>query len=489
MKEIKASHLLRYSLLLFFLIPYAIFLFYYKFSVDVDFSELLWALKNTVTQATLTALIVTALSIPLSQGLILLPERIQTVVKRLLIIPQILPALYSILIAFSVLNPFPMGTIGIVILFVLIDLGFATLMTFSATTEKLGHMSVIGEVYSLGKLKFLQKVYFPLLKQDLIVNFFIIFIFCLSSFSIPLIVGGGRGTNLEVLIYEKIFVEQNWSAAFSLCAFQSLAIFFLSFFLLKNKQKDSEPFVAGNYLKSYIGLAAIVGYLGLYLGGYFIGLFKSFAYVSFASMYVWDLYDAAVFTGKALAVYLAVNFILLWLWLWDFLNNKKFNLATNLISVSTVLVGFTLYLAFPVTREYDLIKMTLAMSILFFPSLFKLFLQKPIEDLRQQILVAEVYGVSKPQIIIEIIFRQISKQMLLWISFLIVWFISEYAVLKSLGVQTQTLGLVTEGFLSSYRLPLAYLMSFFILIYWVGALAVVSLILRVSYVAYKKLTF
>jgi thiamine transport system permease protein len=489
MKEFNSSRLVRYGLLFYFLIPYFIFIFYFKLTTDLNFSELWWAFKNSVTQSVLTALIVVALSIPLSQGLLLLPEVWQSFVKRLLIIPQILPALYSILIAFSVLNPFPMGTPGIVFIFVLINLGFATLMTLAATQEKLANLSLTSEVFSLRRSQFFTQIYLPLLKHDLVISFFIIFIFCLSSFSIPLIVGGGKGTNLEVLIYEKIFVEQNWSVAFSLCIFQSLVIFLLSLFVLKNKQKDAEPFLAGSYLKSYMGLALVLCYLGFYLGGYFLGLIKSFDYLSFATMYVWDLADAVKFTTKALIVYIAINFLLLGLWLYDFLANKKFNLATNLISVSTVLVGFSFYLVFPVTAAYDLIKITVAMSILFFPSLFKLFLQKPIEDLKQQILVAEVCGLSKLQIIIEIIFRQISKQMYLWISFLVVWFISEYAVLKSLGVQTQTLGLLTEGFLSSYRLPLSYLMSFFILIYWAVALLFIYYSLKVAYVAYKKFTY
>ena len=43
------------------------------------------------------------------------------------------------------------------------------------------------------------------------------------------------------------------------------------------------------------------------------------------------------------------------------------------------------------------------MSILFFPSLFKLFLQRPIENLQQQILVSKMYGLSKPKIIFEVI--------------------------------------------------------------------------------------
>lgn len=487
MKEIKPKQVLRLGLLLYFLIPYFVFLAYFEFSFELNFSEMLWAVRNSLLQSGLTATIALALSIPMSQGLFLLPDRIQKTAVRLLIVPQILPALYSILIAFSVVNPYPMGSQGIIILFVFINLGFATLLLFNATREKLGSLPLISEVYSLGRLNFFRKIYFPLLKADFVMNFFMIFIFCLSSFSVPLIVGGGRGTNIEVLIFEKIFVEQNWPAAFSLCLTQAVLIFGVSAVLLRGKP-NTEPteFSAGRYLRSPFGLLLIGAYLLVYFGGYAIGLIKSFSYFDFVYEYRAELFEVTLFTTKALLFYLLLNFILLVLWLFDYLENLTFTPANNLISASTVLIGFTLYLFFPLTKSFDIVKIIIGMSILFFPSLFKLFLQQPIENLQQQLLVSKVFGLSKPTIIFDIIFRQIPKEIFLWISLLTIWFVAEYALLKALGVQTPTLGLFSEGFLSSYRLPLSYFMSFYILIYWSIFMVILYFSQKVLYVAYKK---
>lgn len=490
MKEFKPAHVLRFGLVVYFLIPYFIFFSYYRVSFDVSYGELNWAFKNSVLQSTFASLIVIFLSVPMSQGLFLLPEKMQNIMGRLLVLPQILPALYSILIAFSVVNPFPIGSAGIVILFVLINLGFATILIFSAAREKLGMLPIISEVYSLGRFKFFSSIYFPLLRRDLAVNFFIVFIFCFSSFSIPLIVGGGRGTNLEVLIYEKVFVQQNWSAAFGLCLFQTLFIFAISFFVFRNKKDNMQvEFNSGNYLKSYLGFLLISVYLMVYIGGYSVGLFKSLSYIDFILEYKSELIAVTLFTTKALIFYLLLNFILLVLWIIDYLNSHRFNPAINLISVSTVLIGFAIYLALPVTKDYDVVKIIFATSVLFFPSLFRLFLQRSIESLQPQILISQMYGLSKLTIIVDVIFRQISRQMYLWLSLLIVWFVSEYALLKALGVQTQTLGLFAEGFLSSYRLPLSYLMSFYILIYWFFSVVLVYLISKVAYVVYKKSVF
>ena len=97
-----------------------------------------------------------------------------------------------------------------------------------------------------------------------------------------------------------------------------------------------------------------------------------------------------------------------------------------------------------------------------------------------------MYGLSKSKIIIEIILRQIPQQIFLWVSLLTIGFIAEYALLKVLGVQTPTLGLLSESFLSSYRLQLSYFMSFYILVYWFLVMLILYFSQKVLYVAYKK---
>lgn len=493
MKEIKffnkSAAFLRPALLVYFLIPYFFLFYYYKFTTEIDLLELFWAIKNSLLQSLVSAAVVVILSVPMSQGLFLLSPKFQNIFKRLLMIPQILPALFSILIAFTLFNPFPMGSEGIIILFIVVNLGFCTLLTYSATQERMGNLSLVSEIYSLGRMKFLSKIYFPLLRRDLITHFFIVFLFCLSSFSIPLMAGAGRGTNLEVLIYEKIFIEQKWSVAFSLSLLQAILIFIFSYFVFNNKAKPTDSFVSGNYLKFAPGLGLISLYLLFYVGGYARGLFSARSHLPFLWEYIAELGSVTWFTTKALFVYLVFNILLLGLWLQDFLLNKKFNLAINLISVSTVLVGFVFYLVFPNSREYDLIKITLGMSILFFPGLFKFFLQNSIEKLNKQIRVAQIYNLPKLQIIIEIILRQIIKPLYLWLSFIIILFIGEFALLRAMGVQNQTLGLLTQGFLSSYRLPLAYLMSLYLLIYWLIALFITYYLAKVFYVLYKKFNY
>jgi thiamine transport system permease protein len=486
MKATKASTLSSAFIALFFIFPYIVFLRFFEFSLNFNWSDFFWALRNTITQSTLAAAMTVVLALTLSRGLLLLSGRMNWIAKALLIVPQVFPAFFSILIALSILNPFPMGSPGMIFIYVMVNLGFATLLLASATEEKLGRLAVVSEIYGFSRANFYFKIYLPLLKSDLINVFFLVFIFCFSSFSVPLIVGGGRGTNIEVLIFEKIFIEQNWSAAFTLSLFQTSFIFALSYFLISNKASGTQKFEGGKLLKSKIGLILLCLYLLFYLGGYAKGLVQSFDYLELFKDWQQDLVESTWASLKILSGYLFLNFVLMYFWLADYINNKKFNWAGHLLSASTVVVGFSFYLLLPSTRSFDFLKIAMAMTCLIFPGLFRLFLQGPVAALQTQLQVAQIYGVPKHRIIFDIIVPQLKNRFLLWLSFLVVWFLSDYAIMKSLGVQTQTLGLMSEGFLSSYRLPLSYLMSFYILVLSSVVIFVLYSFMRVLHVAYKK---
>lgn len=476
-----------------FFIPYLVFLKYFHFSWGFDPGEVFWALRNSLVPSVAAAAAVTALGIPLSGGVRMLPARWRSRALGLLLAPQVFPVLYSLLIAFSLLKPFPMGVTGVGLVFALINLGFAGVLLFGAAERKLVRLAAISEVYGLGRTRFLWRIYLPLLRRDLVVVFFMVLVMCMASFSVPLIAGGGRGTNLEVLIYEKIFIQQDWNAAFTLSMLQTLLIFLVSLRLFgrRPEQEEAAPFAGSRrapvYLRSAGGLTLGAAYVILYLGGYFTGLRQSLGHLPFLFMYIWDLGAAALFTAQALAAYLLVNFLLLVLWLADFLRRGRFNPAVHLVSLSTVVTGFSLYLLFPVSARYDLPKISLGMTLLLFPVLFRLFLQRPVEELGRQITVARVHGLPARVILVEVILRQIRRPLLGWLAFLILWFAGDYAILKALGVQTQTLGLMSAGFLSSYRLPLSYLMSAIILLFWAVMTAAVWVCVKVGYVVYKKL--
>ena len=488
MKEIKAR-LLNWGLLLYFLIPYCIFIFFFGWKFEIDINESIWALRNSLLQAGVAAAIALFMAIPLSQGLLQAKPKVRPWLKLLLLLPQVMPALFSLLVAFTWVRPFPMGSTGIIIVYVLINVGFAAVLLAQAVESKLGNLANVAEVFSVSRSDFTRKIYLPLLKSDLRNIIFLIFAFCLSSFSIPLIAGGGKGTNLEVLIYEKIFLEQNWAKAFSLCLFQTVLVVLIGKLAVAKSSPGGAPFIEGRFLKSKTGLGLLLLYSSFFLGGYAAGLVKSFANFDFFRQYSEDLLPVTLYSLTALSLYLALNFALLAAWLLGFVLNGRFTKAHNLISISTVVVGFSVYLGFPSTREFDLVKIVLAMSFILFPALFKLFLQKPVEGLSRQIEIARLYGVKPAALLVNVIVRQLKGPLMLWLSVLVLWFLSDFAIIRSVGAQRQTLGLLSESFLSSYRLELSYLMSSYIILISVIFISSLYLVLRMVNVIYKKSAF
>lgn len=452
---------------LYFLIPYFAFLKFFSGSISMNGGELLWALKNSALQSSLASLICTGFGFLLACGLLTFPKKFQGSLLKLVLIPQILPSLFSILIAFSILNPFPMGHIGVIFIFILINLGFSAYQICIAIRNKMGHLALISEINGLKKNVFLRRVMFPLLWPDLKLNFFLVFLFCFSSLSIPLVAGGGHGTNLEVLIFEKIFIELNWDSAWILMLLQTGFVFLISFFFLKNQADVTSEFKMHSFYKSDFGGVVLIIYLLLFLGSYAVSFVTSVVAVDDLSSYSAEIWSAARNSLVLLFFVLLACFTLLILWIADYVQTLKHNIALNFISVSTVLVGFSFYVWFPQGVVFDLWKIPLAFSILFFPMLFKIFFEKKILQLQGQILAAKLFGISTRKIIFEVILNQCARVLFLSASLLAILSLSDFAISRALGAQTKTLGLLTANLLSSYRLDAAYLISGVILVIWV----------------------
>lgn len=472
-----------------FLLPYLVFFWRFGWTWSLDVSELRWAARNSVMQAGAAASVVLCMAVPMSFGLMRLPVFLREIIERFLILPQVLPVLYSLLIAFSLWSPFPIGSVGVSFVFILINAGFAALLAQRAMQINIGNLALISEVYGLGYFRFMRAVYLPLMWRDLSIIFFIIFTFCISSFSVPLIAGGGRGVNLEILIYEKIFVEQNWDAALVLSVLQTGLIFLLSMIVFRRRSEAPQSFEPSSYVRSWTGLLLILFYLVTYAAGYISGVAGALKYTPFLLLHIWDLAAAAMFTFKSLVICVLLNVAMLIAWVMHFIYRGKFNPGVHLISLSTVVTGFAIYLIFPVSADYDLIKIAFGTTLILFPALFRFFLQGPVENLRSHIEVARIFGLSPITILVDVVFVQLKRPLLVWTSFLTLWFAGDYAVMKALGVQSQTLGLMSAGFLSSYRMPLSYLMSINILLFWCVAMVIFYTAAKVGYVIYKKLTF
>ena len=468
--RMKAAKFPRYlisaCLFIFFLLPYILFLPFFKWQIHVDLPEILWAAKNSLIQAGSAAALCVVVGSFLSFGVFQLSEVNQKIISKILLLPFILPVFFSILISFSVLRPFPMGHAGVIFIFTLINLGFTVYQITFAIRQKLGSFAAVSELYGISKFKFFRKILVPLISADLKLNFILIFLFCISSLAVPLVAGGGKSSNLEVLIYEKIFIDQNWDTAWLLILIQSTGVFLLSYFCLRNNSFSVKAFNSHGFIKSKLALFGLAIYLVTYIGGYTWNLIQAFSAASKLLEFQNEIIQSTLNTFLIVICTLILTVLILLLWIFDYAQNLRPNFVTHLISVSTILVGFAFYLTFPQAKLFDYLKMPLAFSIIFLPLLFKMFLEKNVESLKTQIIVAKIHSISYPKIILEILFPQLRKPLAVGFSFLFICLISDFAISKSLGTQTLTLGLMAQSFLMSYRLELAFLLSFYMLFIW-----------------------
>lgn len=481
-----AQKLLPLAFILFFLTPYILLLKLISIPDSINFSELVWALRNSAIQATSAAGFSVVLGYYLSFGIFQLPLKLQNLISKLGLLPFVLPSLFSILIVFSLMNPLPMGHLSVISIFLVMNLGFSVLQISTAIKEKVGSMALVSELYGISKKQFRRKILLPLIATDLKLNFILIFLFCIASLAVPLAAGGGKGTNLEVLIYEKIFIDQSWDVAWILIALQGGMIFLLSALYLKPQSFVHKAFQNHRYLKSKISLAGVFTYFLVFGGGYLGSLVHSFSYIESLGEFRNELFQMTSDSLIIAALVLIVFFIVLFFWMLDFVIRLKQSNARHLISASTVLVGFSFYLFFPQTKSYDFIKLPLAYTIIFFPGLFKMFFEKKLSQLQFEITIAKIYNISLMRIIFRIIFAQI--RMALWISssLVLIWVLSDFAIARSLGTQTATIGLQAQNFLASYRLESSYLLSFYILVIWLILSAVAYLLLQGKHGTHKK---
>ncbi|MBF0280851.1 MAG: iron ABC transporter permease [SAR324 cluster bacterium] len=97
----------------------------------------------------------------------------------------------------------------------------------------------VAKTLGAGKSKVFFKIHLPLLMPSVLSSFVLIFLLCLNSFAIILVLGGGvRYTNMEVLIYQLARIELDFNGAASLACLQLLIS---SFFLFSVFRRAGNP--------------------------------------------------------------------------------------------------------------------------------------------------------------------------------------------------------------------------------------------------------
>ena len=129
------------------------------------------------------------------------------------------------------------GLKAVLIAHILLNAPFATRLFFQNLNSIPKKYIEIGEILNLNIYSFMLKIEWPILKQNLLSIFSIIFILCFLSFAIVMTLGGGpRISNIEVSIYQAVIFELNFNKAVILSLIQiliCLILLLIGFYKLK----------------------------------------------------------------------------------------------------------------------------------------------------------------------------------------------------------------------------------------------------------------
>jgi len=486
------AKIIQLGLIIFFILPFAALIYYFHGQLTFDLSEIVSALINSVVQGFWVSLIAVVFGFFCSFYILSLSSQPRKLLQKICIIPSVLPSLFTILIAFTIIQPFPMGNVGVIIVLAFIYSGYILSLFSQAIADDVRAFLPIGLVYGLNRAQFYRVI---LIKHGRYLVFLalIVFISTLTAFTVPMIVSGGHSRNLEILIYEKMFTEFKWSAALGIGLIQQLVIGFSILQLSKHHSSQAqtigittETLSLKKYSSVVYGLA-VLAYLFSYLGSYIYLLIRAVQSPFIHQVFNTELYTAIsssfFFFLTNTSVFFVIFICLLYL-LWHLKSIVFLNFFTYM---STMLVAACLF--FWGESDYvflNYLKLSYIFNVLFFVSLYKLSLENKLQDLTNQKMLSKIYNISFSHFLFKILFPQLQNQFYYLLTYLSIMSLSEFAIIKISGSSIRTLGSVMASYLSSYRIEGAFVVSCIMIGLWFVSIAVYHLILSGGKFGFNK---
>lgn len=453
--RIKPSLFIAIFILFFLLSPYILLSSRLAELGTFDFDEFIWALRNSFFQGFLSASFALFLALPLTWGL-LKTEKTKSVFEFLLLLPCFLPPLFILLIFLDLLDPFPAGNLGVSFIHGMTLAGLIAVQWSQWLQQQAAGMIETALVFGCSKIR-LWILVCKMMKWQGLQSFLFVFAIAFTSFSIPLAVGGGRGTNIEILIYEKIRISGSWGQALALALVQS-------FFLLAVAQirpfsqmpKDSTHSV--QKLGSYWGLLLCLIYIGIFLSVFTVNSWNGWDQVlQIEGVWEESLRLIPVSVLMAVSVALAcIVFLLLVSWASEQIWFRRF--MNGYVTASTALIGFSI-LIFSVYFDYPFISYVIGFLLLSLNSVYRLNVGASVQSLLPQQEIARTLGASSFQVWRFITLPQVLPSSLKLGGVLGFWILGDFALARIVFNYDATLAMHIESLMSSYRIDAALALS------------------------------
>ncbi len=440
----------------------------------------LWlpVLGNTLLQAFFSAMLSLLLGGIGALGLLgVSSSRWERIFRSVALFPGFLPPLLvlsSVFLWADHLGWEPRGLGAVIFFHVLINGGICSVAITDLITDKLGTFTNVTKVLGAGHWHYYRWVALPLLKWDLLYIFTMVLALCVTSFSIPLMVGSAD-ISLEVLIYENMKIGKDWNQALTMTLVQILVIFLLFYPLQKSKvhrASDKEIVSGYGWLPGVFLLAICAALCSL---GLFWGVQGGLSmWVSVAEEFTPEFFKALEGTLRITSMTSLFVFLFLNIAVIDMETGWLHKLLSGYLAPSPVIVGFSLWSLSSNTFWLSEIKISLGLALVFLPALYRWRAASVILSLKGQVQAARSMGAGALQIFRWITFPQTVSATSWLAGVAAFWASGDFVLATILGFGHSTLGILVESLLASYQWELAALISLIIFVLGGSCLAVLG---------------
>lgn len=425
--------------------------------LEFSLEEILTSGMFTFKQAFLSALISTLLGGCGAFGLLAFKGVSRKIFEGISLLPTVFPSLFLILATLSfteIFFEFPYGLWGIVLVHSLINIGLAAVLIARTIEQKLGPAIIWAWLSAIPKRHILYHGVLRALKWDLSRVFFVIFLFCWCSFTVPYLVGTLHLNTLEVLLFEQIKIHVDWQQASVIALLQLLMIWMIGLIFLKKDTLNSKGLDRGLEFLSFKGfilfplsVVAILFYGSL--NSLLPGLKKL---ISEPELQKVILQSSVVSVGLGLCAALGtVIFSVLILWSWSPLVRRFFILYQ---SPSALILGF-LFIYYFGNTDYKILTTGLGIAFLYLPFIYKLSLDSKFLSLESYHQTSKLLGASHLLTFQKVSLPLARPAITLAAAVCGFWAVGDYALSALFLTSTPSLPIVIEQLISTYRFDLA----------------------------------
>lgn len=410
-------------------------------------------------------------------------KKLFLLLEYFILVPSFLPPLIVIVSVLSLFSQFPFGFWGVVAMHVIFEVGVVSVFLSRWLAYKIEPYNALLKLHPQPMTR-QGSLLLSLMGPQLWMTFGFLFVYFLTSLSVPMILSGQSFTSLELTMYQVVRNSQNWNLALHLYSLQILMVLPFLIFLPKKSSPDETVTLTNTPVGSWSRWLGLLGALPAMF--VFVGL------VAQAPRGVWAAQREGLVTvlpliGSLLLGFLSAGFAFLFLsGLAYFYQHQGFRKIMRLwIIPSFVMIG--LFFDSVVSQNSVMVSLFWAsgtLMFLFAPTLARLGLFQQVEQSEPQLEMAALYGASSWKTFSTITYPQAQPWIFILSGVCALWSMGDFAITRLFISEDVTLGLKIQSLIEQYRWDQAVVLSWILL----GACSLVFLFFGgFAYVSAQKL--